>query len=319
MATVSVVIPCFNAQNWIRASLHSAIDQRVSDLEIIVVDDGSTDASGDLVASEFPGVRLVRTPRGGPSRARNLGTQLSCGEFIQYLDADDMLAPGKIEAQLEMLDRTDAEVAYGDWRELRVTPDGTFVEGRLVAREIEGDASIALFTEFWCPPAAYLFRRGIVERIGGWREELPVIQDARFALDCALHGGGFVYCRGVTAYYRVHSEGSVSTRDPSAFTRDCLRNAQSVEQWWAQRGGLTSDHCQALVRVYGQVARASFGTDMQVFESAYAALERLQPGYAPAQPWHLAWTSRLVGYRSAESIAVRYRRAKQFINRGVRT
>jgi hypothetical protein len=157
-----------------------------------------------------------------------------------------------------------------------------------------------------------------VERTGGWREELPIIQDARFVLDCALHGGRFVYCQGAAAYYRVHSEGSVSTRDPSAFTRDCLRNAQSVEQWWVQRGGLTRDHCQALVRVYGQVARASFGTDVRVFDAAFAALERLQPGYAPAQPWHLAWTSRLVGYRGAESIAVRYRWAKQFITRAVR-
>jgi hypothetical protein len=98
-----------------------------------------------------------------------------------------------------------------------------------------------------------------------------------------------------------------------------LRNAQSVEKWWAQRGDLTLDRCQALVKVYGQVARASFGTDVRAFDAAYAALERLQPGYTPAQPWHLAWTSRVVGYRGAESIAARYRRAKQFIKRGART
>jgi glycosyltransferase involved in cell wall biosynthesis len=318
MQSVSVIIPCFNARNWIRATLESAIQQQVADLEIIVVDDASTDASADLVEREFPGVRLVRTSHGGPSRARNLGTRLSRGAFIQYLDADDVLAPGKLEAQLEMLERSDADVAYGDWQELRATPDGSFVHGRLVAREIDGDPAIALFTDFWCPPAAYLFRRRIVDRVGGWREELPIIQDARFVLDCALHGAEFVHCRGVAAYYRVHSEGSVSTRDPSAFTRDCMRNAQSIEQWWAQRDGLTSERCQALVKVYGQVARASFGTDVRLFDVAYAALERLQPGYTPAQPWHLAWTSRLVGYRGAESIAMRYRRAKQIIKAGVR-
>jgi hypothetical protein len=86
---------------------------------------------------------------------------------------------------------------------------------------------------------------------------------------------------------------------------------------WAQQGGLTSNRCQALVKVYGQVARDSFGTDMRAFDTAYAALERLEPGYTPAQPRHLAWTSRLVGYRGAESIAVRYRQAKQLIKRGV--
>ena len=165
-------------------------------------------------------------------------------------------------------------MAYGDWSEL---PPG----GRIVSRRIEGDADIALFTDFWCPPAAYLFRREIVERVGGWRDDLPVIQDARFVLDCALHGGRFVYCSGEVARYRVHSTGSVSTRDPLEFTRDCLRNAQSVEEWWRAHDGVESKRKAALIKVYAQVARSSFDADRASFETSYAALERLAPGYVP--------------------------------------
>jgi GT2 family glycosyltransferase len=313
MNTVSVVIPCFNAAKWIGETLESVYAQGLPDCQVVVVDDGSTDDSAQIVARSFPRVHLVRTPNGGASRARNIGTSLAVGQFIQYLDADDVLERGKIEEQLRALEADSADVAYGDWRELRTDPDGRFVPARLVARCIEGAADIALLTDFWCPPAAYLFRRAIVERVGGWDEHQAVIEDVRLVLTCALHGGRFVYCPGLAASYRVHATDSLSTRDPTAFTRGCLRNAVTVEQWWTQSGGLGGERTATLLRVYGQVARASFGRDAASFEQAYAALNRLDPGYVPANPWHLALASRLVGYRSAEAIAVRYRQAKRAV------
>src|ERR1700682_4700625 len=102
MTTVSVVIPCFNAREWICATLDSVLnkDQGVQDLEVVVVDDGSTDEGGLIIAERFPGVRMVRIQNGGASRARNIGTTLARGQFIQYLDADDLLAPRKLETQL---------------------------------------------------------------------------------------------------------------------------------------------------------------------------------------------------------------------------
>jgi glycosyltransferase involved in cell wall biosynthesis len=313
LASVSIVIPCHNARAWIRETLDSVGQQHVSDLEVIVVDDGSTDGSADLVAEAFPGVQLVRTECGGPSRARNVGTQRAQGAFIQYLDADDLLGSGKLATQLAELDRTGADVAYGDWYELRPDGRGGFTNGALVQRRIEGNPEVALLSEFWCPPAAYLFRRSIVERVGGWNERLPVIQDARFVLDCALHGGQFVYCPGVAAYYRLHTSGSVSTRDRKAFTRDCFQSAAEVEEWWRQREALNSERSAALVHAYGIVARASFGRDGPTFDAACAALERLAPGYVPASPWHLAVASGLLGYRRAEAAAVHYRQAKQVL------
>src|SRR5262249_51748217 len=142
---------------------------------------------------------------------------------------------------------------------------------------------------------------------------LPIIQDARFVLDCALHGGRFVYCPGTMAYYRVHSGGSVSRRDPIGFVRDCLRNAIEVEAWLAQHGRMDEDHRQALLQVYGYVARASFKKDGLAFETAYQALERLKPGYIPEHPKALAIASRVLGYRRAESLALWYRRMKRLV------
>ena len=308
---VSVIVPCFNARQWIRDALNSVLEQGWSDLEIIVIDDGSTDDSAELVAREFSQVRLVRTERCGPSAARNLGTRLSTGAFIQYLDADDLLGRDKLRRQAQALDNTGADVAYGDWSELRATAGGDYEIGRQVARRIEGDPQIALFTDFWCPPAAYLFRRSIVERVDGWRADLPIIQDARFALDCALHDGRFVYCPGEAARYRVHAMGSVSTRDPREFTRDCFRNALGVEQWWQAHGGLGHERHAALISVYGQVARSSFDSDRSTFDAAYRALERLEPHYLPRGPRSLRALARVTGYRNAERIASGYRRTRR--------
>jgi len=309
VTAVSIVIPCFNAKKWIGETLESVFQQELTELEVIVVDDGSTDSSADLVKRLFPMVHLVQVTNGGPSRARNIGTKLAGGEFIQYLDADDLLAAGKLETQLGVLLAETADIAYGDWQELRRAADGTYVSGRVVARCIEGDADVALLTDFWCPPAAYLFRRAIVERVGGWDEQQPLIEDVRLVLTCALYGARFTYCPGIAASYRVHS-GSLSRRDPPAFTRGCLRNALTTEERWLKAGRLTTARRDALLQVYSQVARGSFGRDDATFEMAYASLKRLDPAYVPVGPWHLALASRLVGYRSAEALAIQYRRAK---------
>jgi glycosyltransferase involved in cell wall biosynthesis len=310
MVEISVVIPCYNAARWIIATLQSVFVQQHVNFEVIVVDDGSTDDSAHIITTKFPQVRLICISNSGPSRSRNIGTQAAQGHFIQYLDADDLLAPDKLAVQLQALEQSDADVAYGDWQRLEQQTDGSFVPGQVIKRQLPSDAEIGLFTDFWCPPAAYLFRRTIVDRIGGWNERLPVIQDARFALDAALYGGQFVYEPGIAAYYRTHQTGSVSKRDPIAFNRDVYQNALEVEDWWNRNGELTDSRYTALLRVYGQVARASYGSDMDTFEAAYNKLEHLSPGYIPQQPQMLSLLSRILGYRRAEAIAKRYRLIK---------
>lgn len=311
-ALISVIIPCFNAELWIRESLNSIIIQGLQNIEIIVIDDGSTDESAKIIEKEFPDAHLIRTKNQGASKTRNLGTEISKGEFIQYLDADDLLAPGKLKLQLEILENSGADVAYGDWQELRKNSDGKFVKAKEVRRKIQ-HPEIDLFTDFWCPPAVYLFRRSIIEKVGGFNEGLPIIQDARFALDCALSGGRFVYCLGIMAYYRVHSTASVSSRDPIGFVRDCLLNANEVEKWWQEHGGINAERKRALRKVYGYIARESFNKDNLTFEFAYRAWDKLIPRYLPKKLRVLRFLSCLLGYRQAEAFAVWYRRIKNSI------
>src|SRR5262249_31339743 len=102
--TVSILIPAFNAERWIGDTLRSALSQTWPSKEIIVVDDGSTDRTVEIARKFEPeGVRVFTQKNQGAAAARNKAYSLSKGDYIQWLDADDLLAPDKIERQLEVL------------------------------------------------------------------------------------------------------------------------------------------------------------------------------------------------------------------------
>lgn len=101
--TVSVVIPCYNAERYIVATIESVLAQRHPGIEIIVVDDGSSDRSVDLVRATFPAVRVVQQANQGVAAARNNGIRLATGDWIAFVDADDIWLEGKLDAQLAQL------------------------------------------------------------------------------------------------------------------------------------------------------------------------------------------------------------------------
>lgn len=114
---VSIIIPCYNAERWLAETLESALAQTWTAKEILVINDGSTDSSL-AVAQQYTtrGVRVIDQPNRGASAARNHGLRLARGDFIQFLDADDLLAPNKIELQIHALAGTKADVlASASW------------------------------------------------------------------------------------------------------------------------------------------------------------------------------------------------------------
>jgi hypothetical protein len=170
----------------------------------------------------------------------------------------------------------------------------------LVRRQLEEDPALALLVDFWCPPAAYLFRRRIVEKVGSWNMQLPVIQDARFALDCALHNAKFVYCPGVMAFYREHRGGSLSKRNRTAFIRDCLTNVLEVKQWWESRGSLGVRQRAAVAAALHHVATAACGNDPPTCQRACETMREVCPHFRPADGRRLQKAAfRLLPYRHA--------------------
>ncbi|MFI5177690.1 MAG: glycosyltransferase family 2 protein [Vicinamibacterales bacterium] len=310
-ALVSVVIPCHNAEAWIAETLDSVAAQRDVTCEVIVVDDGSTDASA-RVAESVGGrhVRLLRQEPQGVGAARNAGTAVARGAYLQYLDADDILAPGAVRARVTALDASGADVAYSDWVRWERQADGTFEVGRFMTRKLGPRPDVDLLTDAWWPPGALLYRRTFVDKILPWRTDLPVIQDARFQLDAALSGARFVHVTGVGLKYRVHGQSSLSQRDPKAFALDCYHNAAELHDRWRQGGGLDDERRHALVAVYEHVARSVFQLDRSRFAEVVERLKTLEPRFRPAGPPALRALSGVVGYPAAEQIAAWWRQVK---------
>ena len=270
--TVSVVIPCFNAELTIADTIMSALAQTWRDIEIIVIDDGSSDGSAGILRGFGDRIRSELGPNQGASAARNRGTVLASGAYIQYLDADDLLAPEAIERRVSALEESGADVAYSDWQRFESEADGSHRLGEIIARDMEvidADPEIACATSFWAPPAAILYRRRIVDSVGGWNEGLPVIQDARFLFDAAHHRARFVRIHGVTAYYR-DAISSLSRGNERRFTLDVHRNGIEIQSLWEADGPLSVAHKAALAGIFDCTARTFFQLGMPEFDDAVA-------------------------------------------------
>jgi GT2 family glycosyltransferase len=286
---VSVVIPCCNAERFLPETLESVFRQSWAALEVIVVDDGSTDGTRRMIDSYGGRLQAIFCPvNHGPSAARNLGTGRARGEYLQYLDADDLLRPEAIAQKVRALMASGADVAYGDWQKLEEHENGDFRPGAVTARrlsDVHPDPALALLTDFWCPPAALLYRRSIVERIGGWTESMRLIEDAHFALEAALRGGQFVHVPGIGADYRVQKKAaSLSQRDKAGFARGVLMNARLAEEWWIGHEGLTPPRREALAKVYAYCARTLFWLEEGAFQESVERLYRVEPGFRLSWP-----------------------------------
>ncbi len=276
---VSIVVPCFNAEQTLRSTLESALDQTYGNLEIIVVDDGSQDGTCRILESFGDRIRWHTGPNQGAGHARNLGTSMARGAFLLYLDADDLLEPEAVRSRLEALERTGADVAYGDWRELVEGPGGLLEAGIAFTKTLDSvhaRPELALLTTFWAPPAALLYRRSILARAGGWKQQYAPIEDARMLLDAALCGGVFVHVPGIRAHYRVGRESSHSNRSKPAFLAAILRNALDVEATWLSSQALDPEQEAALASVHDYCARCHFAADPQAFRTSIEALRRLR-------------------------------------------
>jgi glycosyltransferase involved in cell wall biosynthesis len=124
---VSVIIPAYNSGRFVAEAVQSALDQDYAAKEVIVVNDGSTDDTLRVLSKFGNAIRLIDQKNGGPPVARNAGLRAAKGNYIAFLDSDDVWLPGKVAAQVAYLERdTEIGAVYTDWQEWRPEPDGSF-------------------------------------------------------------------------------------------------------------------------------------------------------------------------------------------------
>ena len=207
---VAIIVPVFNAAATLAATLESALAQDVP-VDVVAIDDGSTDYSLAIAREFEPKLRVITGPNRGASHARNVGITETAAEWLVFLDSDDLLERGTLFKRLQIAWQSNADVVICDWIDIGdcVPADQTPERRSIDWAAMTKNAELATAVHVWAPPAAILYRRDVVERIGGFRSDLPVIQDARFLFDAACCGARFAHSRHIGARYRK-SERSLS-------------------------------------------------------------------------------------------------------------
>lgn len=255
---VSVLIPAYNAGRTIERALASVFAQDYQPVEIIVIDDGSTDNTGHLAARHGnAGVRLVRLPHNcGVSAATNAGLGLATGEFIAFLDADDEWLPGKLEAQVAVLKSSPgASFVCGPWREAHLSGTVTVQPAHRPSGPSSQYAWRELLAGSYVLKSTVVARRMQISTTGGFDESLQIAEDQDMWIKLAIIGTVVWHPAPLTVHHQV----------PDSLTqRYVLRQQEFVlpmitMHLRAQRHHLTPKEIRAILGTrYAQIGRSLY-------------------------------------------------------------
>jgi glycosyltransferase involved in cell wall biosynthesis len=307
-SSVSIIIPCYNTAPWVAEAIDSCLCQTYKPTEIIVVDDGSTDPSAQILEAYRGRAQVEVLPHRGGNQARNRGFALSRGEYIQFLDADDYLLPQKIERQVKFLEETSADVVYGDWRHQYHRPDGSSYLGEVAVSGTQDDVLESLLAGWWVAPAAILFRRQAVVDSGGWDETLLAAQDLDFFSAVAMTGADIRYQPGCFSIYRRYGNVTVSTGNHPRWLENHERVLNKAEAKLSTSGRLSARYRQALASSYFHLARNYYDLDRSRYTQLMHKTLALFPTFKPHESalYYFVW--RVLGFPVAERLASYKRR-----------
>lgn len=294
---VSVVIPCFNTERYIAATLRAVLAQAAATLEVIVVDDGSTDSSAALVEREFPQVRLLRRANGGVAAARNAGIEAATGDWIAFCDADDIWLPGKLAAQFDAMTATpDCRMSYTAWHvwtSAATEPDLSLLK-RLASESTSAKwagatgwiyPELLLDCVVWT--STVLMQRSLLAEIGDFDTDLRIGEDYDLWLRASR----------VTRIERVARPLALYRQHPESITRSAPRDnyrgrvVQRALDAWGLAGpdGRLADAAAVRAELAGSWSQFAY-TQLQAGQRAAARRSvrtalRVQPGHWPS--WKL--------------------------------
>lgn len=204
---ISVVIPLFNKEDCIRKTLDSVLVQSLQDFEIIVVNDGSTDGSAEIVAAIPDGrIRLINKVNGGPSSARNKGLEVAKGDYIAFLDADDIWSPDYLKEMTDLIDSFPDAVIWGF--NYTMIQDGMIVHSEVKAYRGYLSQEWDSFPIFFSSSSSCCRKTALID-LGGFDERMVYGEDIDMWFRLLLNGRGVIDTR-VLAFYNKDEYNSLT-------------------------------------------------------------------------------------------------------------
>jgi glycosyltransferase involved in cell wall biosynthesis len=211
-ARISVIMPCYNAATFVEEAVYSVMNQTYNDVELIVVDDGSTDGSvgtlQQLAAQYSPRMNLLFQDHMGPFPARNLGLRHARGGLVAFLDADDYWSPEALEKLAAAMDADHADIAYCGWQNVGEGAPGT--EPYIPPDYSQMDTAAEFLRSCPWPIHAALVRRDAIDAVKGFSERCFSAMDYDLWLRLYAHTQELVRVPEVLAFYRWHDKGQIS-------------------------------------------------------------------------------------------------------------
>ncbi|MFL5386670.1 MAG: glycosyltransferase [Longimicrobiaceae bacterium] len=259
---VSVVIACYNAADFVGHAIDSALSQTYPAVEVVVVDDASTDGSREVVAAFGDRVTALNLlANRGSSHAQNRGAELARGEWLMFLGADDFIAPDTIEGLVEAARRAPGSLAACGWEFLHEQAGGGWIP-QVPRRPFAptGDPLAGWLAGSWAPPCAVLYPRRVFLSVGGFDEALRRNEDGDLVMRAFAGGAGLVLAARGRGFYRRHLDANraLSTDDRSgAGLRSQVRVLDKLVALLDAQGRL--DEYLPLIEVqYGHIANHAF-------------------------------------------------------------
>lgn len=230
---VSIIIPVYNSERFLAETIESALNQTYPNIEVIVVDDGSWDSSLKI-SQQYESIKLKvhSQANSGASAARNKGFELSTGEFIQYLDSDDILAKDKIENQIKvLLAESEPAIASCPWGKFKSHVD----EANFKSQKVWADYKpIDWLVDSWTDggmmqTACWLTPRSIIIKAGNWDEALSLHDDGEFFTRVLLMSCKIKFCNDSLVYYRTGLDTSLSQTKNNKAIESAFKVSTSFE------------------------------------------------------------------------------------------
>lgn len=313
---VSIIIPVYNAEKWLTQTLESVINQTWQNIEVLVVDDGSQDESLAIALRyESAQIKVMSQVNQGASAARNHGLSQAQGDYIQYLDADDLLAHSKIAEQVKLLeaapqdklaicrtvhflDGTDPETGdyYDDAPYYKDSDDPL----DWLIHLLGGDGLRGMVQ-----PAAWLTPRSVSERAGPWNSDLSLDDDGEYFSRVILESSGIRRISSTWTYYRKFQNGSSLSRTNSSKSIWSGLKALNLkaEQVLSRTQEIRAK--KAIALLYMDWAMTAYPLCPEVTQLALGEIEKLAIKVkAPVfGGWRMALLQQLLGWKNARFLS----------------